>query len=70
MKRASLNHTYRLVWNALSQTFVAVAENVKSHGKSSRSGRSAVALAAIAAIGLLGGSCSYVIHRMYLRGLS
>ncbi|MDZ4203114.1 MAG: MBG domain-containing protein [Gallionella sp.] len=43
MKRASLNHTYRLVWSSLTNTFVAVAENTKANGKKSRAGRSLTA---------------------------
>lgn len=33
MQRASLNHTYRLLWNALTGTWVAVAEIARSGGK-------------------------------------
>lgn len=43
MKRPSLNHTYRLVWNEILNAFVAVAENVRAKGKSS--GRAACLLA-------------------------
>ena len=48
MKRASLNHLYRLVWSDAEQAFVAVAENSTSRGK--RGG----AVGFIAAVGLLG----------------
>lgn len=34
MKRSSLNHTYRLVWNNTLNAFVAVAEFARSRGKS------------------------------------
>ncbi|WP_234085501.1 filamentous hemagglutinin N-terminal domain-containing protein [Azonexus sp. R2A61] len=34
MKRASLNHTYRLVWNDILNAFVAVAEFARAKGKS------------------------------------
>ncbi|CAB3742342.1 YDG domain-containing protein [Paraburkholderia rhynchosiae] len=48
MKKASLNHVYRLVWNTAIGAFVAVAENTNARGK--RSARSA---ALIAALGVL-----------------
>ncbi|MDP2678795.1 MAG: DUF4347 domain-containing protein, partial [Rhodoferax sp.] len=35
-----MNHLYRSVWNDITRTFVAVAENVKQHGKSVKSDRS------------------------------
>lgn len=35
MKRASLNHAYRLVWNDRTQSFVAVAEICRSRGQRS-----------------------------------
>lgn len=35
MKKASLNHSYKLIWNCILQSWVAVAEHVKSHGKQS-----------------------------------
>lgn len=35
MKKASLNHCYKLIWNSILQSWVAVAEHVKSHGKQS-----------------------------------
>jgi filamentous hemagglutinin family protein len=52
MHRASLNHTYRLVWSDVKNAFVAVAENLKGRGKSSRSGPAlgALTLAAVGAI--------------------
>jgi filamentous hemagglutinin family protein len=53
MHRASLNHTYRLVWSDVESAFVAVAENVKGRGKSSRSGRALGAITLIAACALL-----------------
>ena len=43
MKRASLNHTYRLVWNDALAAFVAVAEHVRARGK--RSSRVVAAVA-------------------------
>ncbi len=39
MRRASLNHTYRLVWNDRTNAFVAVAETTRARGKMSRAGR-------------------------------
>ncbi|UCJ18861.1 filamentous hemagglutinin N-terminal domain-containing protein [Pseudomonas sp. MM211] len=48
MKRASLNHLYRLVWSDADQAFVAVAEHSTSRGK--RGG----AIGFLAAVGLLG----------------
>jgi len=35
MKRPSLNHTYRLIWNELTQAWVAVAEFTRAKGKRS-----------------------------------
>ena len=43
MKRASLNHTYRLVWSDIAKAFVAVSETTKAKGKNSRAGRSLAA---------------------------
>jgi len=43
MHRASLNHTYRLVWSDVKQAFVAVAETVRGRGKGS--GRKLIAAA-------------------------
>ncbi len=48
MKRASLNHLYRLVWSDADQAFVAVAEHSTSRGK--RGGM----VGFLAAVGLLG----------------
>lgn len=45
MKAASLNHVYRLVWNELTQSFVAVCEHTRARGKASRAGLAAVAVA-------------------------
>ncbi|MDP2145060.1 MAG: GLUG motif-containing protein, partial [Gallionella sp.] len=42
-----MNHTYRLVWSRISNSWIAVAENVKSQGKSS-SGRKGCVVGAIA----------------------
>jgi len=39
MHRASLNHTYRLVWSDIANAFVAVAEITKANGKKSRAGK-------------------------------
>ncbi len=52
-----MNHIYRIVWNALTSTWVAVAENARSHGKGSKraarkAGRQALAWATLATIGL------------------
>ena len=58
MHRASLNHTYRLVWSDVESAFVAVAENVKGRGKSSRSGPALGAIALIAAGALSAGASS------------
>ncbi|WP_236100867.1 YDG domain-containing protein [Pseudomonas argentinensis] len=48
MKRASLNHLYRLVWSDADQAFVAVAEHSTARGK--RGG----VVGFLAAVGLLG----------------
>ncbi|WP_445577358.1 Filamentous hemagglutinin [Pseudomonas sp. E141] len=48
MKRASLNHLYRLVWSDADQAFVAVAENSTSRGK--RGG----VVGVLAVLGLIG----------------
>ncbi|EJL02758.1 hemagglutinin family protein [Pseudomonas fluorescens Q2-87] len=48
MKRASLNHLYRLVWSDADQVFVAVAEHSTSRGK--RAG----VVGVLAVVGLLG----------------
>ncbi len=50
MRRASLNHTYRLVWSDVEQAFVAVAETCKGRGKGS--GRKLAALSLTAALSL------------------
>jgi len=39
-----MNHIYRLVWSALAQAWVAVAENARAHGKTTRVGKLAAAL--------------------------
>lgn len=44
MKRASLNHIYRLVWSRVHQCYVAVAENTPACGKYGRVGVLAAAL--------------------------
>ncbi len=49
MKRSSLNHTYRLVWNDTSNTWVAVPETTRSRSK--RGGRARRALLAAALLG-------------------
>ena len=38
MHRASLNHTYHLVWSDVESAFVAVAKNVKGRGKAAAAG--------------------------------
>ncbi|WP_301542540.1 autotransporter-associated beta strand repeat-containing protein [Cupriavidus basilensis] len=50
MKRPSLNHVFRLVWNAATSSWVAVAETARGRGKPGRS-RSA-RLGTVAAIAL------------------
>jgi filamentous hemagglutinin family protein len=45
MRRASLNHTFRLVWSDQTQAFVAVAETAKGRGKASRAGLALTVLA-------------------------
>jgi autotransporter-associated beta strand protein len=55
MKRSSLNHAYRLVWNEITNTFVAVAETTRGRGKKSRSGRSLNAIVSLAAGAFLAG---------------
>lgn len=42
-----MNHTYRLIWNELTQSWVAVAEFVRARGK--RSGAVVLAAAVLAA---------------------
>ena len=44
-----MNHIYRLVWNVHSACFVAVAENVRSHGKSGSAIVGAALLSALVA---------------------
>lgn len=53
MNRASLNHTYRLVWSDVENAFVAVAENVKGRGESSRSSSALVAIDLVASSAIL-----------------
>jgi len=53
MHRASLNHTYRLAWRDVENTFVTVAENAKGRGKSNRNEPVLGAIALIAASDLL-----------------
>ncbi len=45
MRKASMNHTYRLIWSDRAGAFIAVAENAKARGKSSRIGQ-AIAISA------------------------
>jgi len=52
MRRASLNHAYRLVWNHARNTWVAVAETTRARGKSG--GGRAASMAVLAALGALG----------------
>jgi filamentous hemagglutinin family protein len=49
MKRPSLNHVYRLVWNERLNAWVAVAENVKARGKRASG---ALSMAVLMALGL------------------
>ncbi|GFE88234.1 YDG domain-containing protein [Steroidobacter agaridevorans] len=49
MKRPSLNHVYRLVWNERLNAWVAVAENVKARGKRASG---ALSLSVLMALGL------------------
>jgi len=52
MHRATLNHTYRLIWSHVQQALVAIAETGKGRGK--QGGRSkAVAGSVLAALGML-----------------
>ncbi|WP_169517113.1 ESPR domain-containing protein [Azohydromonas australica] len=52
MRRPSLNHVFRVVWNAASGSWVAVAENRPGRGKSSsRAAVAAVVLAGLAGMG-------------------
>ena len=50
MHGSSLNHTYRLVWNACAGTYVAVAETTRGRGKSGRAGRVAAVVLGAAAL--------------------
>ncbi len=54
MRRASLNHTYRLVWNDRTNAFVAVAETTRSRGKASRAGCALLVALGVAAAGAVG----------------
>ena len=56
-----MNHIYRIVWNALTNTWVAVAENARSQGKGSKrtasktgrkAGAKALVMATLAMVGL------------------
>lgn len=49
MRRASLNHSYRLVWSECNQAYVAVAETTRSNGKKNRAG---VVLALLLSLGI------------------
>ncbi|WP_082680078.1 YDG domain-containing protein [Paucibacter sp. KCTC 42545] len=49
MKKASMNHAYRLVWNEVTGTYVAVAEHCKGRRKRASSGLLASVLLASAA---------------------
>jgi len=53
MTTASLNHVYRLVWNEVTQSFIAVCEHTRARGKRSRAGQLA-AVAIVLAGGLQG----------------
>ena len=44
MSKASLNHTYRLVWSDRENAYIAVSEITKSRGKSSTVGAVLTAL--------------------------
>jgi filamentous hemagglutinin family protein len=46
MKSRSLNHIYRLVWNAVTQTWLAVAESTRGRSKAGKTSKSGLALAA------------------------
>ena len=50
-----MNKTYRTLWNETTQTYVAVAENVKSHGKKSGSLKTVSAAVAAALLTLSAG---------------
>ncbi len=51
MRRPSLNHTYRLVWNHRTNAFVAVAETTAARGKASRAGRALLITLGLVAAG-------------------
>ena len=62
MKSASLNHIYRLVWNELSNTYVAVAEHTSGRGKrTSGVSGAAGALAAALVLGASGGAMAQAL---------
>ena len=62
MKSASLNHIYRLVWNELSNTYVAVAEHTSGRGKrTSGVAGAAGALAAALVLGASGGAMAQAL---------
>lgn len=50
MTAASLNHVYRLVWNEVSQSFVAVSEHTRGRGKRSRRGAVAAVVLSLGAL--------------------
>ena len=47
-----MNKTYRVVWNESTNTWVAVSETAKAHGKSSRSGSEGAGLIALSSVGV------------------
>ena len=67
---ASMNRIYRLVFNAATGMYVAVAETARGRGKAGRSA-SAAMLAALTAVGGVGGvsgaADSFVCRRLLCR---
>ncbi|MGI4779029.1 MAG: YDG domain-containing protein, partial [Janthinobacterium lividum] len=62
MKSASLNHIYRLVWNELSNTYVAVAEHTCGRGKRTCGTVGATGvLAAALVLGVSGGALAQTL---------
>lgn len=55
MKRPSINHIYRLVWNESKNAYVPAAENTKTHAHPTRTNRLALALSTLLLPSLLFG---------------
>lgn len=58
MRRATLNHAYRLVWSHIFNAFVPVPEWTAAKGKRSRGGLAAAVLAAGATVSPVAGAAT------------